>query len=212
MRTVLNAAWKWLGVLVGVVWLFEAVTGALLVYHFKLNDALISTRSVPVDFAAIERRMEQIKAAGGEARVNWIWSTAGLPGRFLLNYTNSDGETRMARIAGDGSVLLDTPESQPTLLETVRLLHLELFSGDMGERILAIAGIALLIALIHAFIAAILRRRRTAFAGPDTNLDRWYRRLSLWGCGPRRRSSPSQLWLFSSSTTSKGPSARLRSA
>ena len=178
----LKVGWKWLGALLALVWLFEAVTGSLLVYHFKLNDALISPKTSPVDFAAIERRMDEIEAAGGKANVNWIWSTAGLPGRFLMNYTAADGETRMARVAGDGSVLLDSPEGEPTFLETVRLLHLELFSGDAGERILSIAGIALLIALIHAFVTSL--RSARASPAPVTKVDRWYQRLSLWGAIP----------------------------
>jgi len=178
-----KAAWKWLGALFALLWLFEGVTGALLVYHFKLNDALISPKSGPVDFAAIERRMHEIEAVGGKAHVNWIWSTAGLPGRFLMNYTAADGETRMARVAGDGSLLLDTPEGHPSFLETVRLLHLELFSGDGGERILSIAGIALLIALVHAFVTS-LRNARASPAAPASKVDRWYQRLSLWGTLP----------------------------
>ena len=136
-----------LGVGAALIWLVIAVTGIIMAYHFELNDRAISPAQTPKDFAGIERRIDAIEAAGGQAKVNWIWTTAGLKDRFFLNYTTADGSLRNARIAGDGTVLLDMPEGERTVLEWVREIHLSLAAGKTGEWILAISGILLLVSL-----------------------------------------------------------------
>lgn len=182
---------RWLGAAVACLWLLQAVTGILLAYHFEANDALLSRADTPKDFAAIERRMDAFAGAGGEAKVNWIWSTAGLKDRFLLNYTTADGATRNARIAGDGTVLLDTSEGEHTFFEWVRELHLALAAGTVGEWILTVSGLLLLGALIAGLWRMwprgekwgdILRPARAAPGGD--RLRAWFRAIGLAGAIP----------------------------
>lgn len=181
---------RWLGILAASIWIFEAATGIVLAYHFELNDALISEDRSELSYDAISVRMSEIEAAGGDAKVNWIWSTAGLPGRFLMNYTAADGDVRMARLAGDGSVLVDTVEDKFTFLEKIRDLHLALGTGDVGERILAVAGLVLLLNLVVAFVSVLNRSRigsaleRTDLGAQRSQLTRIYRAMTLWGAVP----------------------------
>jgi uncharacterized iron-regulated membrane protein len=185
---ILASGLRWLGLASAAIWMLMAVTGMMLSYSFEINDSLISSAKAPTDLAAIEKRMSDIKAEGGKANVNWIWSTAGLPGRFLLNFTNSKGEVRMARIAGDGSILKETGETEFTFLEKVRDVHLTLAGGKTGEWILTITGLLLLGNLVLAFFQALRRNGVWAAAiKPVANEDRvrsWYRSLSLWGAVP----------------------------
>ncbi len=177
-----------LGVGAALIWLLTAVTGIILAYHFELNDRIISPAQTPRDLAGIERRIDAIEAAGGQAKVNWIWTTAGLKDRFFLNYTTADGSLRNARIAGDGTVLLDMREGERTALEWVREIHLSLAAGKTGEWILAISGILLLVSLA-AGAAGLWRRsgRWHAALQPDGGSGRlatWFRRIGLIGAVP----------------------------
>lgn len=185
------SVFRLLGVAVALIWLLLAVTGILLSYHFEANDTLLSPVEKPKDFAAIERRIDAIEAAGGEAKVNWIWTTAGLKDRFFLNYTTADGESRNARIAGDGTVLLDTSEGERTFLEWVREIHLSLASGVAGEWLLTITGLLLLACLAAGMYRMwprgerwrdVLNPRREEAEGD--RLGSWFRAIGLVGAVP----------------------------
>lgn len=176
-----------LGVGAALIWLLIAVTGVILAYHFEINDRIISPVETSKDLAGIERRIDAIEAAGGQAKVNWIWSTAGMKERFFLNYTAADGTLRNARIAGDGTVLLDMPEGKRTALEWVREIHLSLAAGKTGEWILTISGIALLMSLATGAVGLWRGSGRwQAALKPDGSgeLGTWFRRVGLAGVIP----------------------------
>lgn len=190
-RGIALSVFRWLGAAAALIWLLQAVTGILLTYYFEINDSLISSAQPQKDFAAIEQRMDALEAAGGEAKVNWIWSTAGLKDRFFLNYTTADGSSRNARIAGDGTVLLDTSEGERTFLEWVREVHLSLASGSTGEWILAISGILLLGNLVVGLYRFWPRQERWRDAlnprrkvQSGDRLRSWYRAIGLVGAIP----------------------------
>lgn len=178
---------QWLGVVAALIWLLLAVTGILLSYHFEVNDRLVSSAQPPRDLAAIERRFDALEAAGGKAKVNWIWTTAGMPDRFLVNHTDANGEVRHGRIAGDGTMLLDTRENDHTFLEWVRRVHLELAAGDTGEWILAISGILLLANLILGLVKFWPRNEKWGDVlrpGRAAGLRAWYRAIGMVGVIP----------------------------
>lgn len=182
---------RWLLLAAALIWLLQAVTGIMLAYSFEIDDKLISSVEKPKDLAGIERRMNAIEASGGEAKVNWIWSTAGLKDRFVLNYTLPDGNVRSAHIAGDGTILRDTNEGDFTFLEWVREIHLSLTAGKTGEWILSISGLLLLGYLIFGVYKMwprgerwghVLNPRREK-AGGD-RLRSWYRAIGFIGVVP----------------------------
>jgi len=190
-NSLLLSAFRWLGVIAALIWLLQAVTGILLTYYFEINDTLLSSVEAPKDYVAIEKTIESFEAEGGAAKANWIWTTAGLEGRFFVNYTTEDGSSRNARVAGDGAVLLDTGEGEFTFLEWTREVHLSLASGKTGEWILAISGIVLLGNLLVGLYRMWPRKERWADAlkpsreGTQTErLRSWYRTLGLIGAVP----------------------------
>jgi uncharacterized iron-regulated membrane protein len=185
------SVFRWLLLAAAFIWLLQAVTGILLAYSFEIDDKLMSSVERQKDLAAIERRMDAIEATGGEAKINWIWSTAGMKDRFVLNYTAADGEVRSAHIAGDGTFLRDTNETDYTFLEWVREVHLSLTAGSTGEWILAISGILLLGYLIYGVFKRWPRRERwrdTLNPGRETatgdRLRAWYRAIGFIGVVP----------------------------
>lgn len=144
---------RWLGVGAALFWMVQAVTGTLLSFHFELDDALISTDSRPTDLNAVESRL----AAMGPGVV-WIWTTAGLPDRYVVSYKDGDGVARKARIDGGGDVLRDVPADRLTFLELVRGIHIDLLAGRVGHWIMAATGLLLVTNLVFGLVVAWPRR------------------------------------------------------
>ncbi|MEM6651620.1 MAG: PepSY-associated TM helix domain-containing protein [Pseudomonadota bacterium] len=182
---------RWLGIGAAAIWLLQASTGVLLSFSFEIEDAALSTAHVPTDFGAIEEFMVTIETEQSGTRVNWIWTTAGLPDRFVVNYADADGVVRMVRINGVGQVLRDRRASDHSFLTLVRALHLSLLGGRAGQLLLAISGLLLLSNLILGLIAAWPRQGRWLGAlrpasrgNTVTILFSWHRAAGLLGALP----------------------------
>ena len=182
---------RWLGLSAALFWLIQAATGFLLSFHFEFEDALLSTDGRPTDFVAIERRLEQMATTGPEAKVNWIWTTAGLEDRYVIDFADGDGINRRARIDGAGEILRDRKTDDHSFLTFTREIHLTLMAGGVGEWILVASGVLLVTNLAFGLIAAWPRRGswRAALI-PVTQGDQhttafsWHRALGLWAVLP----------------------------
>lgn len=182
---------RWLGLAAALVWLLQAVTGVLLSFHFEIGDAALSTAHRPTDLAALERRLDELATAGPEARVNYIWTTAGLEDRYVINYVDGEGVSRRMRVDGAGDILRDRRLSDHTFLTFVRELHLNLVAGQAGHWILAVAGVLLATNLVFGAVVAWPRRgawRRSLkpASGGDgvVTAYSWHRALGLWLVAP----------------------------
>lgn len=182
---------RWLGLGVAVFWLVQAMTGVLLSFHFEIEDASLSTANVPTDLAAIEQKLDDLDSAGGEADVVWIWTTAGLPDRYVINYTDPEGESRLIRIDGAGDVLRDRAATDHSFLTFMREVHMNLLSGRTGELIMAFTAIILLINIVFGVIAAWPRRRMWKKAltlnlrgNRVARMHSLHRTIGLWGVIP----------------------------
>ena len=182
---------RWLGVAAALFFFIEAVTGVFLAFHFEMEDAAMTMAHRPTDPAAIEKRLESFANAGGDAKVYWVWTTAGLPNRYQILFAGTDGVTRKAYIDGGGEVLRDSAAGDHTFLSLMRAIHIDLLAGRTGYLILAIAGI-LLVTNIVAGVAAAWPRKggwRAALlpAGGGSgaaNLYAWHRAIGLWAAIP----------------------------
>src|SRR3546814_11717997 len=94
---------------------------------------MLSMRHVPTDLAAIERRIDTLANAGGKAKVDWIWTTAGLSGRYIILHDDSAGISRKAYIDGAGTMLRNAPADDYSFLGLMREIHLTLVAGKMGR-------------------------------------------------------------------------------
>lgn len=182
---------RWLGLGAAVFWMIQACTGVLLSFHFEIEDAALSTASTPTDPAAIEQRLEGFANAGGEAGLTWIWTSAGLPDRYVINFRDQGGTQRLARIDGNGDVLRDRPASDHTFLSFMRGIHIDLLSGRTGQLIMAVTGALLITNLVFGIIAAWPRRGMWKKAlKPNSRGNRvarvhsWHRAIGLWGALP----------------------------
>ena len=167
------------------------MTGAILSFHFEIEDALISTASQPTDLAAIEARLDAIALSGQDAQVHWIWTSAGLPDRYVILFTDTAGALRKMRIDGAGAVQRNKAADDHSFLSLMREIHITLLSGRVGHWILAITAILLVSNLVLGLVAAwprrgAWRRSMTPLNEGDarTRLYSWHRALGLWAVSP----------------------------
>lgn len=183
---------RWLGLGVAAFWLLQALTGMLLSFHFELEDAAQSTKHRPTDRDAIEQRMDGLAAAGGDAKVHWIWTTAGLADRYVIFFDGPDGVGRKVYIDGAGEVLNDRRADEYSFLGTARQIHLTLLAGQTGHWILAVSGVVLFINLIFGVVASWPRRgqrwrdvlKPVGTAKNAAGLYSWHRAVGLWAAIP----------------------------
>jgi uncharacterized iron-regulated membrane protein len=191
MRRVSLNVHRWLGVGAALFWIVQALTGLLLSFHFELEDAALSTARVATDPVAIERRIDTVNAGGGQSRVNWIWTTAGLPDRYVINFTDPAGAERRARIDGAGNVLRDREADDHSFFTLMRAIHIDLLAGDVGHWISAITGILLFTNILFGIFLAWPRRSRWREAltpirkgGTLARYFSWHRSVGLWAAIP----------------------------
>ncbi|QDX27539.1 PepSY domain-containing protein [Sphingomonas suaedae] len=182
-RTVLKLH-RWLSLGAAVFWLLQALTGVLIVFHWEITDAGISSLHRPTDLVAIERRIDALVPDGG--KVASIWTAAGAPDRYNVYYEDADGTSASARIAGDGTVLHVPKPDEESLMGFLVGFHHDLL-GAWGSWIVSISGLLLCTNLILGIAAAWPRRGtwgralRPATRGPTAaRLYSWHRALGLW--------------------------------
>lgn len=182
---------RWLGLGAALFWLIQALTGILLTFHFEIDDALLSSRHVPTQPAAIEWQLDRLSNAGGGAKVDWIWTTAGLPDRYIISFAGPDGIARKAYVDGAGTVLGDRPADSHSFLGWVREVHLTLVAGTAGHWILAVTGLLLVTNLVFGLFAAWPQHGgwRGALTpvgsrGSRASFYSWHRAIGLWAVLP----------------------------
>lgn len=182
---------RWLGIGAAIFWMIQAVTGLVMSFHFEIEDASLSTAHVPTDAAAIEQRMDALDNAGGKARVNYIWTTAGLPDRYMINFTSPDGVERQARVDGAGNILRDRAASEHSFLTMMREIHIDLMAGRVGHWISAITAILLITNIIFGLYLAWPRGSSwrqtlipTRSGGSVARYFSWHRAVGIWAALP----------------------------
>src|SRR3546814_397570 len=151
------------------------------------SDLMLSMRHVPTDLAAIERRIDTLANAGGKAKVDWIWTTAGLSGRYIILHDDSAGVSRKAYIDGAGTMLRNAPADDYSFLGLMREIHLTLVAGTVGHWILAVSGVLLFTNMSFGLILAWPKRGQWRHAlrprgrrGSTAGYYSWHKALGLW--------------------------------
>lgn len=189
-KKVIGKVHRWLSLAAVAFWLVQALTGLILVFHFEIEDRTLAATSPPTDTVAIGERLEVLGNESPDARVNFIWSTAGLPDRYVINYTSGD-ETRLIRINGIGETLRERNADDHSFLTMTRAIHLDLMAGRVGYWISAITGALLFSNICLGLYLAWPKRkqwRRTLFppkgGTPIAKNYSWHRAVGLWAAIP----------------------------
>lgn len=184
---------RYLGLVMALFWLAQAVTGVILVFRWELDDVSVGGTWAPADAQALGSRIDAIAQEGGQ--VSSVWSNSMGADRFDITYTDAAGAERVMRVDGAGHVFRDRPDdmrlSQGGVYDVLTRFHHSLFVGSTGVWIVAISGLLLLSNLIFGLKLALPRLamwRRALFAKPAGNshaqLYGWHRVVGLWGTVP----------------------------
>ncbi len=142
------------------LWLLQAVTGMLIVFHWEIDDASIPARHAGTDLQALSRRIAALAPPGSQRRVTSIWTSAGFRDRYDITVTDdsSGGETTV-RVTGDGMpIRTDRPGARRRLIDTIVILHQSLIAGRTGRWIIGASGLMLLTNIAGALVLAWPRR------------------------------------------------------
>lgn len=180
---------RWLSLTVMALWLVQAVTGMICVFHWELDDATIAAADLPTDMVAIGHRLAVIAPSGSGARVTGMWTSASGHNRWDVTVSGQpgavvriDGAGHILRIRNAGELIRDGG-----LLDSIDNIHQTLMAGDTGGWIIGVSGVLLLSNLALALRVAWPRRRqwRRALqlgggANSTARLFGWHRALGLW--------------------------------
>jgi uncharacterized iron-regulated membrane protein len=150
-RSVLAAALllihKYLSLGLLSLWLLQAVTGALLVFHWELDDWSVAGPRVALNPHKLETTLESFQSEYPKQPVTAIYTSGGLSGRFDVVIDNPSGGHDVLRVDGEGAVLRERPWDHDFghigFFQITTYLHQTLFLHATGNWIMAISGVLL---------------------------------------------------------------------
>ena len=189
MRRTLLTLHRYLSLTLLAVWLIQALTGVLNVYHRELGDAALGARDATVDIDALGAGIERLEAT--RPRVSSIYAGGGARGQFDVFVRDESDATRVVRIDARGQPLRERPWAaslgEAGLLQTSRLIHETLLAGDYGLTFVGLSGLLLLTNLVLALKLAWPRRgtwrrslRPVSSGGAPAVAYSWHRAIGLW--------------------------------
>jgi uncharacterized iron-regulated membrane protein len=192
MRSILRTTHRYLSLTFGLLWLLQAASGVVLVFHGELDDALLSGSDRPLAPAIFGATVTRLAAADTQARLDYVMASEGSGNRFDLLFTDQNDRTRVLRIDGEGTILRERPQNYaypaPGLFQIALDFHETLLAGDRGKWFLGLSGTLLLSNLLLGLKLAWPGRgqpwRRAllpGFAGSfSANVYKWHRALGLY--------------------------------
>jgi uncharacterized iron-regulated membrane protein len=158
----LRTVHRYCSLVFAVLWLLQAATGVLLVFHWELDDALVAGPAAKLDAARLGARLQAVQAARPHDRVASLYASGGDPGRFDILVETQAGGTDAIRIDGAGTVLRDAPYDydwpRAGLFQFATYLHQTLLLGDRGTIFIGVSGVLLLSNLLLGMRLAWPRR------------------------------------------------------
>ncbi len=191
MRSMLRTIHKYLGLTFLLLWVLQASSGAVLVFHGELDDALLSGPSQPLATSAFGTAVAKLSAVRLPSKLTYIMASEGSRHRFDLLFTDPAERTQVVRVDGAGSVLRQRPRNYdypaPGLFQMALDFHETLFAGDRGAWFLGLSGALLLSNLLFGVVLAWRSRgqtwRRVLLPGVagrfSTKVYQWHRALGL---------------------------------
>src|SRR5882672_5061386 len=175
MKATLKKVHRYLSLALAAVWLMQARTGAIMVFHWELDDVLVPGPSQSIDPEAVAAAAERVQTERADAKVVAFYATAGTPVRF-----DGAGRRLVARP-------LDYDYRRAGFIQAAIVLHQTLFAGDRGKFFLGFSALCLLTNLVLGLKLAWPRRGewRRALMPPAVRagaakIFAWHRACGLW--------------------------------
>jgi len=185
MKRTVRLAHKYLSLTLALVWLLQAATGVLLVFHWELDDWGVSGPRQPLNADKLSAAIARWHSTHTDRQVIALYTSGGLSGRFDVVITNPTGGRDVLRVDGEGTVLRERPWNHDYahigFFQIATYLHQTLFLHTTGNWIMGISGLLLLSNLCMGLYQAWPR------AG------QWLRALS-WPIGSGNRSAPAKAY------------------
>lgn len=158
-KKTVKAVHRWLSLSVAVLWVFQAITGILIVFHWEIDDATIPASHTATDLGALEHRIRALTPPISGARMVSLWTSAGAPDRYDITIEDAAKRETTVRVKGDGTpIRIDTPDAPRRLIDWIVTLHQSLGSGQIGRWIMGASGLLLLTNIAGGILIAWPRR------------------------------------------------------
>jgi uncharacterized iron-regulated membrane protein len=148
MKSKLRKIHKYLSLAVASLWLLQAVTGLLLVFHWEMDDWALGGSRRALDPAKLSASLDELQASHAGQSITGVYPSGGYPGRFDVLMANGAGDIDAVRIDGEGTVLRQRPWNYDFLhigwLQIATYLHQTLFMHTTGNWIMGCSGLLLL--------------------------------------------------------------------
>jgi uncharacterized iron-regulated membrane protein len=183
---------RWLSLALVGLWLLQALTGMLIVFHWEIDDASMVAPHAPTNPAALERRIALLAPVGSGRHLVSAWTSAGFDDRYDLTIVDKAGNDTTIRVSGDGTpIRIDPPNAPRRLIDSVVVLHQSLIAGQTGRWIIGASGILLFTNLLGGIVIAWPRRgtwlrvlRPSRRGAPVARHFAWHRAVGLIGVLP----------------------------
>src|SRR4051812_47681783 len=109
MKRTVRLAHKYLSLTLALLWLLQAATGVLLVFHWELDDWGVSGPRQPLNPDKLGASLERWQSTHTDRQVIALYTSGGLSGRFDVVITNPAGGRDVLRVDGAGTVLRQRP-------------------------------------------------------------------------------------------------------
>jgi uncharacterized iron-regulated membrane protein len=139
---------RYASLVLAAFWMLQAVTGAILVFHWEFDDWGVKAPARKLDPAALGATIDAIPRTHPGSSLIGVYSSAGLPDRFDLLVQNPKGGIDAWRTDGAGKVLRKRPWDYDTprtgVFQIITTIHQTLLAGDRGKWFLGFSGLLLL--------------------------------------------------------------------
>jgi uncharacterized iron-regulated membrane protein len=191
MKRTLAVLHRWLGIALAAIWVFQAITGIILVFHWELDDWTIREQSAPLDVQAFDARLRHIEQDQANTTVHSVWVSGGSTNRYDVFLDQPGNGPSVIRIGGNGDILR-VQNTQDTfanggVFKTLFKAHKSLLAGEAGEWFIAISGLVLLTSLVTGLTISWPRVGRwkrdllpSLHGQPLQLLRSWHKALGLW--------------------------------
>jgi uncharacterized iron-regulated membrane protein len=147
VKRTLRSIHKYLSLAMATMWLLQAATGVLLVFHWELDDWALSGPQQPLNPEKLGAAVQWLQSARPGQRVTAIYTSGGLPGRFDVVMTNPISGRDVLRVDGEGTVLRERPWNHDYahigVFQIATYLHQTLFLHTVGNWIIGLSGVLL---------------------------------------------------------------------
>lgn len=193
MKRTIRLVHKYLSLALLALWVLQAVTGVLLVFHWELDDWSVAGPHARLDPEQLQRALAHFQSEHPQQPITSIYTSGALSHRFDVLIVDPAGGLDVLRVDGHGTVLRARPAdhdfSHIGVFQIATYLHQTLFLHDAGNGIVAVSGVVLLTNVSLGLYQAWPRRRqwrrtlwpfRTGSLQPTvTRMYQWHRALGL---------------------------------